>query len=239
MCSIYTCNTHVCTIHTYTLVRIGLVYGERMLYYRRGTARRTLHFDAPLSRHHLAWLKASPHQPPFLLFLSNRPLEPSPSRRRSATRHYPLVSQFLFRTGQSVWSNWSTSRVNRVFHYFVVCFVCMLLCSPNEKLQSRQRETCLVNWYFYIDIYLYMYIYHSVFRFHICKYSLVSIIIETTWENLWFKNKKQIEQPWNLDGTLIIVLWYAMITVMFFKLYLLFVTFDIILIIIICYNSLT
>lgn len=47
---------------------------------------RTLHFDAPLSRHHLAWLKASPHQPPSFCSLTTD-LEPSPSRRRGAAQH--------------------------------------------------------------------------------------------------------------------------------------------------------
>lgn len=67
---------------------------------------RTLHFDAPLSRHHLAWLKASPHQPPSFCSLTTG-LEPSPSRRRGAAqrgaarrgvavRPYPRVSQFFF-----------------------------------------------------------------------------------------------------------------------------------------------
>jgi len=69
---------------------------------------RTLHFDAPLSRHHLAWLKASPHQPPSFCSLTTG-LEPSPSRHRGAAQHNvvlrcvvpPRVPIFL-RTGTLV-----------------------------------------------------------------------------------------------------------------------------------------
>lgn len=88
---------HTRAIHT--LVERRNVCGvgtDAILLARYSAAWRTLHFDAPLSRHHLAWLKASPHQPPSFCSLTTD-LEPSPNRRRCDAARLILVSQFFFK----------------------------------------------------------------------------------------------------------------------------------------------